>query len=160
MKSLFLILVAVFATKIATAQTSCCSKDSTSGVDLYVSVGLSISNNGDTTFAYTSYPSIEFGVMKNNFSLGLVVGRGNFVRTGGVDYFSNYWTEVKAAVYVPVGNFNAYGLLGLGSYFEDRGIFVEYGAGFSYSFNKLGVFAQASNWDGFFYITPGFSYTF
>lgn len=160
MKNLFLILVATFATTIATAQTSCCSKDSTSGVDLYVSAGLSISNNGDTTFAYTSYPSIEFGVMKNNFSLGLVVGRGNFVRTSGVDYFSNYWTEVKAAVYVPVGNFNAYGLLGIGSYFEDKGIFVEYGAGFSYSFKKIGVFAQASNWDSYWYVTPGISYTF
>lgn len=159
MKSLFLILVATFATTIATAQT-CCSKDSTSGVDLYVSAGLSMSNNGDTTFAYTSYPSVEFGFMKNNFSLGLVVGRGNFVRTGGVDYFSNYWTEIKAAVYVPIGNFNAYGLLGVGSYFEDKGIFVEYGAGFAYSFNKLGVFAQASNWDGYWYVTPGISYTF
>lgn len=160
MKKLFLILIAVLATTVATAQTSCCKKDSASGVDYYVSAGLSISNNGDTTFSYTSYPSIEFGVMKNNFSLGLVVGRGNFVRTGGVDYFSNYWTEVKAAVYVPVGNFNAYGLLGVGSYFEDRGIFVEYGAGFAYSFNKLGVFAQASNWDSYWYVTPGISYTF
>lgn len=160
MKSLFLILIAVLAANISTAQTQCCSNDSTSGFDVYVSAGLSISNNGDTTFAYTSYPSIELGVMKNNFSLGLIVGRLNFVRTGGVDYFSNYWTEVKAAIYVPVGKFNAYGFLGVGSYFEDRGIFIEYGAGFSYSFNKLGVFAQVSNWDGYFYVTPGISYTF
>jgi len=160
MKNLFLILIAVFATTIVTAQTSCCSNDSTSGVDIYVSAGLSISNNGDTTFAYTSYPSVELGFMKNNFSLGLVVGRGNFTGIGKVDYFSNYWTELKAAVYLPIKKFNAYALFGVGSYFEDRGIFIEYGAGFSYSFNKFGIFTQASNWDNYWYVTPGISYTF
>ena len=137
-------------------------KDSTSGVDYYVSAGLSISNFSDSSLSLknATYPSVEFGVMKNNFSLGLVVGRGNFVKTDGLDSPSDYWTEVKAAVYVPVGNFNAYGLIGVGSYFKSNKVFIEYGAGFAYSFNKLGVFAQASNWDGVFYITPGISYTF
>lgn len=159
MKNLILTL-ALFVATFATAQESCCAKKTESGVDWYVSAGLSMSNNGDTTFSYTSYPSVEFGFMKNNFSLGLVAGRGNFVRTNGVDYFSNYWSELKGAVYIPIEKINLYGLLGVGSYFERKGMFVEYGAGFSYSFNKFGVFAQASNWDGYWYVTPGLSYSF
>lgn len=127
--------------------------------DVYVSAGWSISNTFDTTLAYSSYPSIEAGLMKNNFSLGLVFGRANLSGFNH-DNSSNYWYELKAGLYFPVGKFNGYALLGLGNYISSERFFVEYGAGASYSFNKFGVFAQASNWDGTWYVTPGVSYTF
>jgi hypothetical protein len=161
MKKLILITLAIFAfVGTSVSQTSCCSKDSTeNGVDFYVSAGLSISNTFDTTFSYSSYPSVEFGFMKDNFSLGLVAGRGNLSGFNNDD-ISNYWYEVKTAVSVPVGKFSGYALLGIGNYITTSRVFVEYGAGFSYSFNKFGVFSQFSNWDGTWYVTPGISYTF
>lgn len=126
---------------------------------LYVATGLSISNTYDTTFAYSSYPSIEVGLMKNNFSWGLVLGRAN-LSGFNQDTASNYWYELKSAVSFPMGNLSGYGLLGIGNYMTTKRFFVEYGAGFSYSFNKLGVYAQVSNWDGYWYVTPGLSYSF
>ena len=129
------------------------------GVDAYVSAGLSISNTYDTTFAFSSYPSVEVGFMKNNWSMGLVLGRGNNVfRTK--DDISNYWWEVKTALSFPMGKFSGYGIIGIGNYITTSRIFVEYGAGFSYCWNKFGVFSQVSNWDGAWYVTPGVSYTF
>lgn len=126
---------------------------------LYLATGLSISNSYDTTFAYSSYPSVEVGLMKNNFSMGLVLGRAN-LSGFDQDVASNYWYELKSAVSFPMGNLSGYALLGIGNYMTTKRVFVEYGAGFSYSFNKLGVFAQASNWDGYWYVTPGLSYSF
>jgi len=131
-----------------------------SGVDVYVAAGLSMSNTYDTTFAYASYPSIELGIMKNNWSLGLVAGRGNNVYSVKDD-ISNYWWEVKTALSFPVGKFSGYGLLGIGNYMSTKRMFIEYGAGFSYMpTDHIGIFSQVSNWDGTWYITPGLSYTF
>lgn len=135
------------------------AQETSSKPDFYISAGLSISNTHDTTFSYSSYPSIEFGLMKNNFSLGLVAGRSNLSGFRS-DVTSNYWYELKSAVYFPIGKFSGYGLLGLGNYLSTSQFFIEYGAGFSYSFNKVGIFAQASNWDGTWYVTPGIGYTF
>lgn len=155
MKKLTLALVTLFLS----ASTLFAQEETKVKPDVYVSAGLSISNSYDTTFSYSSYPSVEVGLMKNNFSFGLVLGRAN-LSGFDADAASNYWYEGKAAVYVPIGKFNGYALLGIGNYFSTKRVFVEYGAGFSYSFNKFGVFAQASNWDGYWYVTPGVSYTF
>jgi len=147
------ILANVLLTTLLHAQTE------SSKPDFYISGGLSISNSHDTTFSYSSYPSLEFGFMKDNFSLGLVAGRSNLsgFRT---DEISNYWYELKAAVYLPLGKYNGYALLGIGNYISTKQVFVEYGLGFTRSWNHWGVFAQASNWDGTWYVTPGVSYTF
>ncbi len=126
----------------------------------YFSAGVSISNTGSGgTFATTSYPSIEFGLMKNNFAAGLVLGRGSF-SDFQVDYLSNYFYEFKSALYFGSGNLQPYGLLGIGGYFDTYRYFIEYGAGMYYSFDKIGIFAQASNWDGIWYVTPGLSFSF
>lgn len=135
------------------------AQENTSRPDFYLSAGLSVSNTRDTSFAYSSYPSLEAGFMKGNFSLGLVVGRSN-LSGFKQDITRNYWYELKGALYVPVGKFNAYGLAGIGNYLSTSQFFIEYGIGASYAFNKFGVYAQASNWDGTWYVTPGVSYTF
>jgi hypothetical protein len=153
MKNCLLTLLASFFAFLATAQ------ESPTRPDVYLSTGLSISNSYDATFAYSSYVSLEGGIMKNNFSLGLVAGRSNLSGFGSDD-ISNYWYEVKTAVSFPLGKFSGYGLLGVGNYISTKRIFVEYGGGFSYMLGRFGIYAQASNWDGTWYVTPGVSYTF
>jgi hypothetical protein len=136
------------------------AQDSTSNKPLfYISGGLSISNSYDTTFSYSSYPSMEIGFMKNNCSFGLAFGRSN-LSGFNTDYLSNYWYEPKATFYFPLGKMNGFGLLGLGNYLNTKRVFVEYGIGCSYSIKKWSVFGQVSNWDGTWYVTPGLSYTF
>lgn len=149
MKTL-LLLVAVLAAASGFSQEK---------ISKYVSGGLSVSNTRDTTFAYSSYPSIEFGFVKNNFSFGLAGGRGSLSGFDSDDV-SNYWYEFKTALSLNLGNFSGYGLIGIGNYISTSRLFIEYGVGFSRSFNKFGVFTQASNWDGTWYVTPGISYTF
>lgn len=126
---------------------------------VYISAGLSVSNTRDTTFSYASYPSVEVGIMKKNASLGLVLGRSNLSGFDS-DRISNYWYELKGAIYLPLGNYNGYALLGIGNYMNTKQFFIEYGAGCCYSWKHFGIFAQASNWDGTWYATPGVSYTF
>lgn len=138
---------------------SICQEKEDAKYNFYVAAGLSITNSFDTTFSYSSYPSIEAGFMKNNFSLGLVFGRSNLSGFNN-DITSNYWYELKTAISFPIEKFNAYGLLGVGNYFSTNRVFIEYGLGFSYSLNNFSIFSQVSNWDGTWYITPGISYTF
>ncbi len=158
MKKSILIMITMFAfIGMASAQTT--TEEKKSEVGFYLSAGLSMSNTYDTTFAFSSYPSIEFGLMKNNWSLGLCGGRGSLSGFDNDD-ISNYWWEVKTALSFPIGNFSGYGLLGIGNYMSTSRVFVEYGAGFSYSWNKFGVFSQVSNWDNTWYVTPGISYSF
>ena len=159
MKKVILIALIMFASVgITNAQDT----TSTSGVDFYAATGLSIGNSGSSTFASTSYPSVEFGFMKGNWALGLVAGRGsNDFSTA--DDISNYWWSIKNAAYFPVGDsdMDAFVLFAVGNYASTKTVFIEYGAGFSYMpTDHLGLFIQASNWDGFWYITPGLSYSF
>ena len=154
MKKYFSTLIVLGFVLCTSAQEATKTKPS-----IYAATGLSISNSYDTTFAYSSYPSIEVGLMKNNFSLGLVAGRSNLSGFKH-DAANNYWYELKSAVSFPIGKLSGYGLLGIGNYMTTQRFFVEYGVGFSYSFNKWSVFSQASNWDGTWYVTPGLCYTF
>jgi hypothetical protein len=41
----------------------------------YVGIGLSLTNGND--FTNQSYPSVEVGVMRSNYALGLAIGRQN-----------------------------------------------------------------------------------
>jgi len=156
MKRLLLIIALFTFAGTASAQ------DDSKGVDFYAAAGLSIGNSGNSTFAATSYPSIEFGMMKGNWALGLVAGRGsNDFSTA--DNISNYWWSLKNAAYFPIGksDLDAYMLFSVGNYMNTSQWFIEYGGGFSYMpTDHLGLFIQASNWDRFWYITPGISYTF
>jgi hypothetical protein len=124
----------------------------------YLSAGISISNTGSSTFGKTSYPSIEFGGMYDNFGLGLVAGRGNLDFHG--DAIQNYWYEVKTSFNQPIGPVNVYGLFGIGNYISTKQLFIEYGVGMSISIKKYGIFVQSSNWDGIDYISTGLTYNF
>lgn len=157
MKKLILIAITMFAF-IGTSN----AQDESLGLDWYAATGLSIGNSGDNTFASTSYPSVEFGFMRGNWALGLVAGRGSNDFSSS-DEIGNYWWSIKNAAYFPIGDsdMDAYALFAVGNYMSTSAIFIEYGAGFSYMpTDHLGLFIQASNWDGLFYVTPGFSYTF
>ena len=156
-----LLTVVTFAQEAPTVETT------SSKVTYYASVGLSVTNlqtkdaDGNTVtsdFEDASYPSVEFGVTKGNLSFGAVVGRGNLNFKN--DDVSAYFYELKTSLSQPVGNANIYGLFGLGNYVDQNHIFIEYGAGLSYSPTKLGYFVQASNWDGVWYVTPGLTYNF
>lgn len=57
-----------------------------------------------------------------------------------------------------MGDYSAYGMLGIGNYLGEAEFFIEYGLGISYAWDAVGVFAQASNWDGDWYVTPGISF--
>lgn len=150
-----IILLSLFCTTITFAQENSDSKP-----DFYIAAGLSMSNTGDTTFAYSSYPSIEAGIMKNNLSLGLVLGRSN-LQNIGENKAENFFYEIKSAVYLPLDyNVSAYGIMGIGSYISTQRVFIEYGLGATIPVGKSAIFAQVSNWDGIWYLTPGWSYTF
>ena len=102
---------------------------------------------------------MEFGLNTEGITLALVTGRSNNDYSIQEDA-SNYWWEVKTAVAIPTKSFDIYGVLGLGNYFSTNRIFIEYGVGFSRMVGKFSYFAQVSNWDNLWYITPGFAYTF
>ena len=136
-------------------------KDSSSTkLSTYASIGISISNSND--FSLGSYPSLEFGVMGKNISAGLIIGRSSLKGMAEKnDVLSNYFSEIKTSLSLPVSNkISAYGLLGLWTYGDAKHIFTEYGAGFSYSINRLSYFVQSSNWDGTWYVTPGLTLNF
>ena len=161
MKKLILSFALFAFTVFAIAQDTTSTKSS--GLDVYVAAGVSMGNTGSSaTLNQTSYPSVELGVMKGNFALGLVGGRGSFDFEGD-DVTENYWMSLKSAVYFPIGNskIDGYGLLAVGNYLTTDQVFIEYGVGMSRAFDSgFGIFGQASNWDGYWYITPGLSYTF
>lgn len=119
----------------------------------YLATGISIPNSND--FLNDSYGSMEVGLMHNNLAFGAVIGRNNLNHIGQDESLRNYWYEGKVAVYVPVGYVEAYGLLGVGSYIDNGGVFLEYGCGVSKNYDNFGLFVQVSNWDGTTYITPG-----
>jgi hypothetical protein len=124
----------------------------------YLSAGISISNTGSSTFGKTSYPSIEFGGMYDNFGLGLAAGRASLDFHG--DAIQNYWYEVKTSFNQPIGPVSVYGIFGIGNYISTKQLFIEYGVGMSVSIKKYGIFIQSSNWDGIDYISTGLTYNF
>ena len=124
-----------------------------------MATGLSLTNTGSATLGQSSYPSAEVGWYRGAGSLALVTGRwdNDF---SGPEALDHYWWEVKTSLAAPVGAYSAYGLLGVGNYLSTDRFFIEYGVGMSHSWDALSVFAQASNWDGVWYVTPGLMYAF
>jgi len=123
----------------------------------YVATGLSIGTSNDFTAA--SYVSVEAGVMIENLMVGFVFGVNDLNSFGNIQ---NYWYEGKVAYAIPANIIDIYGVIGIGSYTGQTDyVFFEYGGGISRSFNNgLGVFLQATSWDGLIYVTPGLFYSF
>jgi hypothetical protein len=126
----------------------------------YVSAGLSISSSND--FSLGSYPSIEIGLSGKNISGGLIFGRSSLKGLGEKsDVIASYFYEAKTSISKSINNSaSIYGLFGIGIYGDFKRNFIEYGAGFSYSFGKLSYFVQSSNWDNTWYITPELTFNF
>lgn len=150
MKKLVL-LIALFASVLTFAQETKESK-----FNPYVAAGISIGDSSGDTFANTSYFSAEVGVMYENLAFGAVIGAQSF---SSANSLSSYYYEGKIAVYKSLGYVDGYGVLGVGSYFGEGTVFLEYGLGISKEFNDFGLFIQVSNWDGVTYITPGISFS-
>jgi len=174
MKKLFYVLFAFIALTIsAQAQT-----DSTKVKTIkYISVGLSINPTTNDSFEYSSYPSVEVGITRNDVSYGVVFGRGSLKGLGeSQDNFTNYFYEFKMSPSVSLGFVNANLILGVGGYINGGGqntgpdvdvedidtnsSFIEYGFGFSKSYGNVSYGLSYSNWDGTNYVTPSVSYAF
>lgn len=129
----------------------------------YASIGLSIghvdpNDQAIDKFSKASFPSLEFGVMGKEVSLGAVFGYENILATSDTRMFY----ELKTSVSKSLGNSTCvYGLFGVGAYGE-KGFnnFIEYGAGFSYMPNTFGYFVQYSNWARTNYVSVGLTKTF
>ena len=153
MKKLVLLVMCMWALGTFAQDSTKCS------IGKYVSWGVSLSNNTD--FNTGSYSSLEFGLVKHDVAVAIVLGRGNLE---GVfrndDVFSNYFYEFKVSPSFPIGK--AYGniILGYGGYFNASHNFIEYGVGVSYTHNKLGYGVSFSNWDGSDYISPSITFNF
>jgi len=134
----------------------------------YIALGLSVSNGndyGDNTNKYTfhesTYPSVEFGFIRENLSLSGVIGRKNFKSLGNhVDGIKNYYWEVKVTPTFPLGVVTANVIFGVGTYLNNQvgNGFIEYGSGITYTVGKFTYGVSYTNWDGLDYITPNVSY--
>jgi len=157
-KTILLLLVMLMST-VAFSQTEVETTEvettKTSLWNPYIAVGLSVTDSND--FDATSYVSAEFGTTMDNFAVGVVFGRNNLVNLGEDENLDGYWTELKVAASTPLGFVDGYALVGVGTYFDVGGTFLEYGAGISKSLGAVDVFLQVSNWDGTTYVTPGIS---
>lgn len=155
MKKIFTFALIYFISISVFAQS-----DSTkSKITGYSSVGLSLSTGDD--FLTTSYPSIENGIVRDNLGLGVVLGRGNFAgmfKHG--DNITNYYYEGKATAYIPLGVLSGSVIFGFGGYFKTQHMFIEYGAGISYTKCKISYGVLCSNFDNIVYITPNITLNF
>ena len=158
MKNTILIMVIALSSTCLRAQQSLSSNDGqkthqndsleNSDVSFYTSFGLSIGNQGSNTFKNTSYLSIENGICYKDFFGGIVIGNGDL--NLNKEYY--FW-EAKAGYTFPIGILNGSTFFGAGKYFS-RDVFIEYGAGLSYTYKKLSFGVCYSNWAGSDYITP------
>jgi opacity protein-like surface antigen len=154
MKKVILVLVLSLMTSVMFAQA-----DSTKVVSKftpYVGIGLSLTNGND--FTNQSYPSVEVGVMRSNYALGLAIGRQNL--NFNQDAISKYYFEPKVTASVPVGSLSLNAILGWGMYIDTPYSFIEYGAGLSYGVGNLTYALTYSNFDKVNYLTPSISYSF
>lgn len=149
-----LTVLLAFAPSLALAEETADAPSTSDTSSAYVAAGLSLSNTRDATFGQSSYLSTEFGLCRGAGCLALATGRADndFGSSGSL---SDYWTEAKASLAAPVGDYSAFGLLGVGNYLSTDRFFIEYGIGMSRSWDDVSVYAQASNWDGIWYVTPG-----
>jgi len=155
MKKILVVLLVSLSAMNMSAQESV---ETTPTLSKYVCVGLSITNTQGASFDTTSYPSLEFGVCKDNVSLGLAVGRGNLRGLGkSTDVISNYYGELRLVPSFDLGMVNGSVILGVGSYYAHNTTFVEYGVGLSKTYGDLTFGVSYSNWDGGDYITPSIS---
>jgi len=118
----------------------------------YLSLSTSIGSFKD--FNQSSYPSMEVGLSKNNYSYGVIYGRSSFEKNSPSFY------ELKTSYSFMISKLQSYILLGGGSYF-DSNYFYEYGFGFNFNLNKsFSVFTQLSNWDRSNYLSFGITKIF
>lgn len=155
MKKILILALICLINTIVFAQSDS-TKTKTTG---YLSLGLSVTNADD--FVTSSYPSIEGGIVRNNFAFGLVLGRGNFVDMFAKgEVINNYYYEPKITASIPMGILSGSVIFGYGGYFKTQHMFIEYGGGISYTSGKISYGVLCSNWDKITYVTPSITLNF
>lgn len=153
------ILTIAFICLTSALVANCDSTNKKCNLQPYASIGVSVTNSND--FKYSSYPSIELGVMRKNMSYGLVIGRGSLL---GIckpnDMIENYYFEAKTGAYFPIGEVTGSLIFGYGEFFNTRNNFIEYGVGASITQGKMGYGITYSNWNGVNYLTPAITINF
>lgn len=157
-KILTLLILTISLTSFAQTKDSLVVKEKAK-VCGYLALGLSITNSSD--FLNSNYLSLEGGATYKDFGAALVVGRGNlegmFSKT---DKIENYYLEGKVFYGFPIKMITLTPFIGYGGYINTKHMFIEYGAGISYTYKSVGFGLSYSNWDGVNYITPCVSYNF
>jgi hypothetical protein len=125
----------------------------------YLSYSLSMTNTSN--FRTSSYTNLEGGVIKDNLSLGVALGRGSmFGMFKSTDSFDNYFYEFKTSAYIPMGIVSIGAIVGYGGYFNTNHTFIEYGGGLSYTVKQIGYGVSITNWDGITYLSPSLTFNF
>jgi len=124
MKNLVLVLLVWLVSMVSVAQSdsirpSDSVKTSFGG---YVSVGMSLSSGND--LHSNTFASLEGGICRDNFSVGISLGRGNFSGINSTDNIRNYCYEIKTNTTFPLGKLNGNILLGYGGYFNTKNMFI------------------------------------
>lgn len=158
MKKIAILFSVMLIASVTFSQTDSTKTKTNFYTSLGVSVGHVDPNDASIdNFSKASYPSLEVGMTRKNFSLGAVVGCENFF----VSSSSRGFYELKTSLSKPIGDYSGYALFGVGAYMESGfNNFIEYGAGFSYCPGKLGYFVQYSNWARTNYVSTGLTFCF
>lgn len=120
----------------------------------YAAAGLSVAgfqDDGNQTFANTSFASAEIGTYWENIAVAGVFGIST------LDATDSFWYEGKVMYTQPWETVSVFALLGVGTYTDNSNVFLEYGGGFSVPFESFALFTQLSNWDRVNYISVGAS---
>lgn len=131
------------------------SQETASDAGMYVSGSLSTST-GDS-FETSTYPSLELGLFKKNFSFGAVAGRSN-LDFSIKDDSKNYYLEGKTAATTQIGAIKGFVMFGYGMYINTSHGFIEYGGGIIHSIKQVDVSVQVSNFDRINYVSLGLTY--
>ena len=128
----------------------------------YVCASMPMSNSNHN-FASSSFASVEGGFCYSNMQFGLALGRGSLAgfKMGEQDNLQNYYYEVMMYPSFPLGILTGNLIMGYGGFFDSKIMFIEYGAGASYSLNKKVSFGMSCfNWNSVNFISPGITFNF
>lgn len=116
--------------------------------EFYTSVAVSATNS--TNFNNTTQYSLELGMLNNNVTYSVIAGSTDLK-------YKQFWYQVRIGYefnYIS-DNITPYLITGVGSYFHNDTMFIEYGGGIKSNFEGISPFLQISNRDKINYLSLG-----